>query len=363
MKVVSPLLKRVVYPALASSGVFRRTSAQGLAIVTYHGVMPSGYRPVDAAFDGNLVSTDNLRRQLRMLKANYSVISPEDVLAWRRGDAQIPPRAVLLTCDDGLLNCLTEMVPVLNEESVKCLFFVTGASALDTRATLWYEDLFLILLRARARAFKISHEGIDLSGKLSSIEQRRSIWWIAVKRLSQLDSTRRASFVGALHAQLESPPEIDLANEVSCRRLGLLTGRELRELAAAGMTIGAHSMSHPMLSQMSPDLAYKEIYDSRTELEKILGQKVWAFAYPFGDTESVTPEILALSQKAGFEVAFLNHGGGLGAALPAFALPRVHVTSEINLPELEAHLSGFHLRMQRRIGRNPQAVDSMPASF
>ncbi len=143
MKIVSPLLKRVVYPALASAGVFRRTSAPGLAIVTYHGVMPPGYEAVDAAFDGNLIGADMLRRQLRLLKAHYNVISRKDVLAWRQGNFQLPPRAVLITCDDGLLNCLTDMLPVLQEERVKCLFFVTGASAGEERVMLWYEELFL----------------------------------------------------------------------------------------------------------------------------------------------------------------------------------------------------------------------------
>ena len=48
MKIVSPLLRRVVYPVLSSAGVFRRIPP-GLAVVTYHGVMPPGYVAVDAA--------------------------------------------------------------------------------------------------------------------------------------------------------------------------------------------------------------------------------------------------------------------------------------------------------------------------
>src|SRR6266849_5054982 len=127
MRTVSPFLKRVFYPAMSMAGVFHRTSAPGLAVVTYHGVLPPGYEPVDAGFDGNLISAEMLSRQLRLLKAHYNVISPEDALAWREGRRELPPRAVLLTCDDGLLNCLTDMLPVLQQEAVSCLFFVTGA--------------------------------------------------------------------------------------------------------------------------------------------------------------------------------------------------------------------------------------------
>jgi len=49
MKIVSPFLKKVLYPSLSMAGIFRLTSAPGLAIVTYHGVLPRGYELLDAA--------------------------------------------------------------------------------------------------------------------------------------------------------------------------------------------------------------------------------------------------------------------------------------------------------------------------
>ena len=61
----------------------------------------------------------------------------------------MPPRAVLLTCDDDLRNTLTEMVPMLQEHGLSCLFFVTGASLSDVPAMLWYEQLYLMLLAVR----------------------------------------------------------------------------------------------------------------------------------------------------------------------------------------------------------------------
>ncbi|HEY1677607.1 MAG TPA: polysaccharide deacetylase family protein [Candidatus Sulfotelmatobacter sp.] len=361
MKIVSPLLKKVVYPAMASAGIFPRTSASGLAVVTYHGVIPAGYRPADPALDGNLVSVEMLRRQLHLLKSQYRLISPEEALAWRQGNFQLPERAVLLTCDDGLLNCLTGMLPVLLEERARCLFFVTGISAADVRKELWYENLFLMLLRAPATSFAIAQDGIELRGELGSRAQRLAVWWSMVKRLSQVASDRRDSFLSAWRAQLASP-SLDLKEDsIECRRFGLLTGGELRELAAAGMTIGAHTMSHPMLSQLPADMAYFEIHDSRAQLESLLTQPVWAFAYPFGNPESVTPEILAMPRKAGFDAAFVNFGGGLGTALPVFALPRVHVTAEMNLAEFEAHVSGFHARLQRTAGQQSEIPTTVQA--
>jgi peptidoglycan/xylan/chitin deacetylase (PgdA/CDA1 family) len=357
MKVVSPFLKRVLYPALSMAGVFHRTSAPGLAVVTYHGVVPQGYELVDAALDGNLVTAEMLRGQLRLLKAHYNVISPEDVLAWREGQRELPPRAVLVTCDDGLLNCLTDMLPVLRQERVSCLFFVTGASAGDSRKMLWYEGLFLMFMRAPAGHFEVSSDDVAIRGELGSREHRRAVWWNSVTRLSQVDEGRRTSFLRTARTRFGSEAErVFEENPVSCRRFGLLTCSELRELVSAGMTIGAHTLSHPMLSQLPLEVAYDEISESRRRLESAVQQRVWAFAYPFGDPQSVTPEVWAMPQKAGYASAFLNFGGGLGTDLPPYALPRVHVTAEMNLAEFEAHVCGFYARLQRSAGRRSHSA-------
>jgi peptidoglycan/xylan/chitin deacetylase (PgdA/CDA1 family) len=353
MKIVSPLLKHVVYPSLAKSGLLRH-AARGLAVVTYHGVLPRGYETVDPEFDGNLVRADVLRRQLRLLKARYHVIAPEDLLAWCRSGRELPTLSILITCDDGLQNNLSEMLPVLQEEGIRCLFFVTGASAGDDPARLWYEELFWMLHAARGGHFEISSARIDISGELGGRDQRRALWWSAVKRLSQVDAEARQGFLCAARARLGVSDGMNSGSEDSPwhRRFHLLRRLELVQLDSAGMTIGAHTLSHPMLSQSPPDLARAEIVQSRLRLEAALDKPVWAFAYPFGDFESVTPQVLEMAKEAGYQAAFLNTGGGLGADTPRFAIPRVHVTATMNLGEFEAHVGGFHRSLQRWAGRN-----------
>jgi peptidoglycan/xylan/chitin deacetylase (PgdA/CDA1 family) len=361
VKWVSPLLKRIVYPALSGTGCLRWLAQSGLAVITYHGVLPRGYDPIDPAFDGNLIRPEILGQQLRLLKAHYNVIAPEELICWRQGRSNLPPRAVLVTCDDGLLNCLTDMLPVLQQENVSCLFFVTGASAEKSRTMLWYEELFLLFLRAPAGPFQIADSGVAIEGNLRGCSDRRATWWSSVKRLSQIDATRRSSFLCATRIAFGPSAESDFksATPAACRRFGLLTLSELRELASSGMTIGAHSMSHPMLSQSPPELAYAETLESRIKLEAALEKSIWAFAYPFGDPQSVTPQVLKMPQTAGYEAAFVNFGGGLGARLQPYTLPRIHVTAEMKLAELEAHLSGFYARLQRLAGRNIEGVEMM----
>jgi peptidoglycan/xylan/chitin deacetylase (PgdA/CDA1 family) len=190
-----------------------------------------------------------------------------------------------------------------------------------------------------------------VKGVFGAREQRRTLWWDSVKRLSQIERETRTKFLRAVRAQfgLEAWKMFD-ESEPGRRRFGLLIAEELRELVSAGMAIGAHTLSHPVLSLAPPGIARAEITESRARLESVLQSRVWALAYPFGDAQSVTPPVLEMAREAGYAAAFLNFGGGLGADLPAYALPRIHVTADMGLAEFEAHVSGFYSLLQRRTG-------------
>jgi peptidoglycan/xylan/chitin deacetylase (PgdA/CDA1 family) len=359
MRFVSPILKSVVYPSLASVGQFGTAKRSGLAVVTYHGVLPAGYKPIDPGFDGSLITGDTFRRQLRLLKKEYNVISPDEMRQWCRREIELPARAALVTCDDGFMNNLTEMLPILQSEALQCLFFVTGASLADERTMLWYEEFLLLMLRARAGSFRITHGNLDISGTLGEREQRRSLWWNAVKQLSQVDAASRDAFLHEAHSYFGVRRALDFYLETysqAQRHFCLMTSEELKQLAAAGMTIGAHTLTHPVLSEAPPEVAQSEIVESRARLESALGKKIWAFAYPFGDAGSVTPGTMVMAKQAGFECAFMNMGGGLGTPLPLHAIPRVHVNSGMSMAEFEAHVSGFYEAIQRWRRPNPHSV-------
>jgi len=136
MRFVSPVLKHIVFPALSRSGYLRSRAGAGPAIVTYHGVFPKGYEIRNPALDGNLVHADSLRRQVQLLKRRYHVISPENFHRWMDGEMSLPPCSILLTCDDALRNTLTEMVPILQELGVLCLFFARASTALRSQHPL-----------------------------------------------------------------------------------------------------------------------------------------------------------------------------------------------------------------------------------
>ena len=262
----------------------------------------------------------------------------------------MPPRAVLLTCDDGLQNTLTDMLPVLHECGVSCLFFVTGGSTEETSSMLWYEELYLMFLAAPENfAFELPE--MALTVEVNPSRSKRDLWWTLVNRLSRYDRDTRRGVLGKVRIGLglsESWKSKYAGDSAGARRFAILTRRQLQELSAGGMSIGAHTVSHPRLSQTSDDIAREEITQSRARLERLLERPVWALAYPFGDPGSVTAREVRMAEEAGFSCAFMNVAGGFGAETPRFAIPRVHVTGEMSLPEFEAHVSGFYRSLRRR---------------
>ncbi|MFZ0319448.1 MAG: polysaccharide deacetylase family protein [Candidatus Sulfotelmatobacter sp.] len=355
MRLVSPLLKRAVYPALHYSGVLGRiTPAGGYAVVNYHGVVPADHLDGDGFLDGNLVRPEMFRRQIQFLKAHYQVVHPEDFRAWIEQGRRLPPRAILLTCDDGLLNGLTDMVPVLRSEGVSCLFFVTAASCNDSpchesqchesRGMLWYEELYL-LMRSRplsATELQLLPEEEAESPAPESFQAR---WWNTVKRASRLEARLRAEWMERLRSQ-RGPAE----QSISARRWRFMNVAELKELAGHGMSIGAHTRTHPILSLCNEEEARREIQDGKNDLERALGMPIWAFAYPFGNQATMGEREVGLAREAGFTCAFLNVEHRDDGSANPFELCRMHVTLDMTLPEFSAHVSGVHARLQHAIG-------------
>ena len=112
----------------------------------------------------------------------------------------------------------------------------------------------------------------------------------------------------------------------------MMTADELRELAAAGVEIGAHTVTHPDLSRLSYESCLREMSESRTELQRISGQTVSTFAYPFckyGDAA------LRAASDAGFEAAVTCHGRGGWAP---YEMKRTMITGKDGLPSFAGKL-------------------------
>jgi peptidoglycan/xylan/chitin deacetylase (PgdA/CDA1 family) len=353
------ILRNVIYPSLSATRYLRRRrheSPNTLAVLTYHGVFPPAYHAHDSFFDDAMIEADVFRRQLRFLKQNYCLITPEDCRQWLMGGLRLPAGAVLLTCDDGLLNNLTCMLPVLLEENVKCLFFVTGYSLTETPKLPWYFQLFFLLMSAPAGPLKVDFDSISITLSLRSRGEREASWWRLARELSKQDECARSAFLEHVASIAGLPPGSDgkLWEKIGLRERYLpLASSGVRQLVASGMSVGGHTLTHPVLSWATSELSRKEILEGRNALEQLIGTSVWALAYPFGDAGSVGTREIDFAGTAGYECAFLNFGGCVNdlARKSPLALPRLHISASMEISEVEALVSGFDWSLRRRFGR------------
>jgi len=108
----------------------------------------------------------------------------------------------------------------------------------------------------------------------------------------------------------------------------LMSAARLRELRAAGITVGSHSVSHAKLAELSPERQRLELINSKAALEDVLGEPVRHLCYPFGsfDLESVRA-----AAAAGYLSATTCLRGAATAADHPLALPRKAISYGDNL--------------------------------
>lgn len=104
----------------------------------------------------------------------------------------------------------------------------------------------------------------------------------------------------------------------------ILSRHQLRQMAAAGMEIGAHTRTHSHLPELDPPTIWDEVLGSRKDLEDILGLPVTSFAYPYGQYNE---DCITAVRKAGYRVACSTRTGWFGSDSDLLQVRRVAVFS------------------------------------
>jgi len=146
------------------------------------------------------------------------------------------------------------------------------------------------------------------------------------------DDATRGEVAGRILKSIKHRPFEERQRLVSCfcdrvgRRLPddlMMTNSQVRELYDAGMEIGAHTMTHPILKMLSDADARLQILDSSQALEKIIGQRITGFAYPNGrpgDDYAVRDRNLV--ESLGFSYALSTVAAVATSDSDCFQLPR-----------------------------------------
>jgi len=103
---------------------------------------------------------------------------------------------------------------------------------------------------------------------------------------------------------------------------------EIKEIDGAGFEIGSHSISHPDLTMITQEKARREILESKSNLENLIGHKVISFCYPAGKENT---EVVSLVKEAGYSYATTTKSGMANTQDGPLLLKRYRVNSDTNI--------------------------------
>jgi peptidoglycan/xylan/chitin deacetylase (PgdA/CDA1 family) len=283
------------------------------------------------------VTPQLFREHLRAAASAFDVVPLAEATTPTR---RRPPRLVF-TFDDGYEDNLAAARALASAGFPATYFVVSGAIG---GASFWWDDLTRLMLEQEEIPSTVELEvaGVRLDLDLRSevdlrseatpvggspewradrppVTPRQSSYLRAYTVLRPLDQDRRAELLRALALALGLPA----ASEAETRPLGLTELLSLSSLERA--EIGAHTVTHPALSDLDPARQEGEMRGSKRQLEEIVGRPITSFAYPHGTRSDYGPATIALAEQLGFHRACTAVGGLIDSTTPRFELPRVMV--------------------------------------
>lgn len=278
------------------------------AILCYHRVGTQGL-PLYS-----YLPPEQFAAQMRFIRERYRVVSLEQLCAELESpESRVP--SVAVTFDDGYRDVYTHAFPILQAYRVPATVYAT-AGAIEGGQVPWYDRVFLALQVMpgkqlelpldRPRCYSLSSPGERYRAALDVVAQLRCL------------SNRRREEVGAILESQITLPSDELAGR-------MLTWEELRTMHRAGIAIGSHTMTHPVVSQLSPAELEEELSGSKRLLENRLDAPVRDFAFPFGQPADCGTSAAASLARWGYRSAATTCWGINRPWTSPFSLRRVQI--------------------------------------
>ncbi len=285
------------------------------------------------------VSPQHFYEHMKYLKENYHIISLNE-LKRAMDSGKLPKKSVTITFDDGYGDNYLNARPVLEKLQIPASIFIV-TSHIGLASEFWWDKLERLLLlperlpdsleltiKSKAYSWQIgcSRKCLENDGELFpdrwDVTQgfyptpRHKAYTELHRLLRLLDDADQQTVLTKIAKWAEVSPD-------GRQDYRALSPDELKALADGGLiAIGAHTVTHPLLSAQPLEVQRREIIESKLHLEDILKKPVTTFCYPFGGWGDVDPETVQLVRDAGFEMACAGIGGLVTHRSDPFWLPR-----------------------------------------
>jgi peptidoglycan/xylan/chitin deacetylase (PgdA/CDA1 family) len=296
---VSGLLWRAGLSMVAPAGPNGR-----LSILIFHRVL--------AAKDTllpDLPDAAEFEQSMSWVRQWFNVLPLRDAVQ-RLFDGTIAGRALAITFDDGYADNVEIAAPVLRRLGLPATFFV--ATGFMNGSCMWNDRVIEAIRSTRRNAIELPAAGLQ-DVALATPQARREAIGRVLSAIKHREQSERDALANALCAQLETPPVQQL----------MMGEDQLRRLHAMGMEIGAHTVSHPILTRLPALAAHAEIQASKERLEQIVQAPVRLFAYPNGvPNQDYGVEHAQMVRDCGFDAAVSTAWGAASRRSDRFQLPR-----------------------------------------
>lgn len=281
---------------LGGRHVGRLARWSGVLAFNYHRIGDAAESPYDQALYS--ATQAGFAEQMAFLARNFDVISPADVEGLRSAPKG---RHVLVTFDDGYRDNFELAFPVLRALGVPATFFVT-VGFLDDGVPAWWDEIAWMLRKStRGRLPAEPWLGRELS---TAQEHLEATIHAVLRRYKSLDAARCEQLVAWL-ADATGSGRLPQA----LARATWMTWDMVREMRDGGMTIGGHTVHHPVLSRLDPEAQAAEVLGTGERLRAELGEPMRWFAYPVGGRDAFDVHTRRALERAGVELAFSYYGG------------------------------------------------------
>jgi peptidoglycan/xylan/chitin deacetylase (PgdA/CDA1 family) len=299
-------------------------------ILLYHSIIPDN-NPAERLYGGQALKKSVFERHVRLLASQSRIVSLAQYMAEGQEAGFLKRRLVALTFDDGFKITFDCISSFLIENNIPATIF-TSTSHLNHGELLWFSYL-------KALCFEKIYESIKIyqfEFPLQTLGQSGQAW-------NKLRGLAKASGDPVNFCKMLSSVYPLPANVVTFYE-GMTNDQLVFASKSRLLELGAHTMNHPYLDLLTRDKQEKEIVDGKHVLEKITGKSVHYFAYPGGEYNLETVDLV---KAASYDAAFAVIPRSLGKE-DKFEIGRVGIYSP-SLIKLQMKIMGIAY-LARRIG-------------
>lgn len=275
-----------------------------LSILIFHRVLPS----FDPLFP-DVPDADQFNEMLGWLASWFNLLPLEQAAA-RLRDGSLPERAAVITFDDGYADNHDVALPLLVRNGVPATFFI--ATGFLNGGLMWNDAIIEAVRRSRAPMLVLREIGLD-DYAVGSIREIRSTIDALLARIKYLPVEDRLE----ISSRIAAMAGVTLPNDL------MMSGEQVKAISKAGMEIGAHTVSHPILAKLDEPDARREISASKQTLEGLLEAPVRLFAYPNGKPgQDYLPVHSQIVRDLSFDAAVSTSPGVADHGTDVMQLPR-----------------------------------------